>query len=353
MPIYFLKPRKIWFIKVKVNGKYYVCYKPIGHEDTFKKRSDAAAYEPTFVASLMAPSSTDHIMCEDLVDPFFASMKMQIKPSTLYGWVHLFDKYWRPLFKGVDVAKLNNLQLDRFNEIVNKKASSISHPIALGKRWVKYLKRLNPILDENRLFCAKHYVVKQHVYHIYTLDEFETFLSGIDDDRQRFLFELLFFYGLRIAEALALKWSDFDNEGLHITRIVVIKNLEKKPLFTTPKTKNSIRTYPILDVFKPYLKRMRDHGATTGYCFPGRLGSTVMGQTSVRRLAIVYARKNHLQELKLHEFRHSCVSYLLMSGLNYRVVARWVGDTEAMILSTYSHLLPSEKTQVSDFLNKK
>ena len=31
MPIYFLKPRKIWFIKVKVNGKYYVCYKPIGH----------------------------------------------------------------------------------------------------------------------------------------------------------------------------------------------------------------------------------------------------------------------------------------------------------------------------------
>jgi len=352
MPVYYKKRTDSWYIKILLNGKYYYCNKPIGGTGMFKKKSEAMGYEPHFSASLLKPQERDHVLCDDLVDGFFAQIKLQIKPSTLYGWVHLFDKYWRPLFTGVDVMQLDNFQLDHFNEVVNKRASSISHPIALGRRWVKYLKRSNPSLDENRLFCAKRFVVKQHQYHIYTLDQFETFLSGIDDDRQRFLFELLFFYGLRIAEALALKWSDFDSEGLHISRIVVIKNLEKRALFTTPKTKNSIRTYPILDVFKPYLKKMRDHGATTGYCFPGQMGSTVMGQTSVRRLAIVYARKAGLQELRLHEFRHSCVSYLLMSGLNYRVVARWVGDTEAMILSTYSHLLPSEKTQVSDFLNK-
>ena len=42
----------------------------------------------------------------------------------------------------------------------------------------------------------------------------------------------------------------------------------------------------------------------------------------------------------------TCVSYLLSQGMNYRTVARWVGDTEEVILQTYSHLVPDEKDQI-------
>ena len=37
--------------------------------------------------------------------------------------------------------------------------------------------------------------------------------------------------------------------------------------------------------------------------------------------------------------------------MNYRTVARWVGDTEEVILQTYSHLVPDEKDQIGRFLN--
>ena len=47
------------------------------------------------------------------------------------------------------------------------------------------------------------------------------------------------------------------------------------------------------------------------------------------------------------------MSLLLSEGMRYRTVARWVGDTEAVVLQTYSHLVPDEKDQIADFLDKK
>lgn len=36
--------------------------------------------------------------------------------------------------------------------------------------------------------------------------------------------------------------------------------------------------------------------------------------------------------------------------MSYRTVVRWVGDTEAVVLPTYSHLLPYEKDQIAGFI---
>lgn len=58
-----------------------------------------------------------------------------------------------------------------------------------------------------------------------------------------------------------------------------------------------------------------------------------------------------IKHIKIHGFRHSCVSYLLSQGMSYRTVARWVGDTEEVVLQTYSHLIPDEKDQIGKFLN--
>ena len=64
-----------------------------------------------------------------------------------------------------------------------------------------------------------------------------------------------------------------------------------------------------------------------------------------------YAEAAGVKAIKLHEFRHSCVSNRLMHKQPVRLVARWVGDTERMVQDTYSHLLPSEKDVIRDFLD--
>ena len=37
--------------------------------------------------------------------------------------------------------------------------------------------------------------------------------------------------------------------------------------------------------------------------------------------------------------------------MSYRTVARWVGDTESVVLETYSHLVPDEKNDIANFLD--
>lgn len=37
--------------------------------------------------------------------------------------------------------------------------------------------------------------------------------------------------------------------------------------------------------------------------------------------------------------------------MSYRIVARWVGNTESVVLETYSHLIPDEKNEIANLLD--
>ncbi len=77
-----------------------------------------------------------------------------------------------------------------------------------------------------------------------------------------------------------------------------------------------------------------------------------MGHSEVRRRVEKCIKLAALPHMKVHGFRHSCVSWLLSKGMSYRTVARWVGDTESVVLETYSHLVPDEKDQIANFLDE-
>lgn len=134
-------------------------------------------------------------------------------------------------------------------------------------------------------------------------------------------------------------------------------HIEQDPkggVFTFPKTANSIRVYPLLKVLEPYIANLKPAKGGSPYVFLAKSkleGTGVEGQSTIRRKAIAYAEKAGMEPIKLHEFRHSCVSNLLVSGLPVSMVARWVGGTERMVQNTYSHLLSSEKGIIKDFFD--
>ena len=164
---------------------------------------------------------------------------------------------------------------------------------------------------------------------------------------------MLYKYGLRISEALGLRWSDFKLDGLRIERCACVKNDDHITIFNSSKTKNSYRIYPIFECFNPYIKELRPKEYKDVQVFETRKRTqgSVWGQTTVRWLSMKYAALAGVKCIKLHEFRHSCVSNLLASSLSVRVVARWVWNTERMVQETYSHLLPVEKDVIKDFFD--
>jgi|GEM_PF-830157 len=355
MPVYYHKTKQRYFIRITIGKKQYYCYGPLGTDEKFMRKKDAQQYEPTFAASLQTPRKTDEVTCDALYPLFMEELKLRLKPSTYYDYHLTMENYIVKLFKGIPISKVDVAFLENVNRTLNGRKHNITNCIYACKAYVKFLRKSNPSIDPDCIFEKKNFIPKEKKYDIYTADDFAKFLAVIKDEQDRFLFSLLFYYGLRIGECLGLKWEDFDRDKLHIKRNMLNKSLEVGQMFTTPKTNNSIRDYPIIDALRPYIERMKYEEHAKGFVFPTnkpRPGSYVQGQTTVRRKCNEYASAAGLEPIKLHEFRHSCVSNLLGNGMSYRTVARWVGDTEAMVLSTYSHLLPDEKTAISDFFNK-
>ena len=355
MAIYYSKTRKCYYIRVTVGERICTCYKEPGKKDPFKRKGDAKEYEPIFLASLFGEDTKEEVIVNDsYISSFKAFLKKKLKPSTYYGYINTFEKYWQPKVMGLDVQKMNNVCLENIVEKVFAGKTNWNGKAAAGKWFVIFLRKVNPNLDPLLVVAPKRFTPKTHEYNIYSEDEFKQFLSVIEDDKWRFLFLLLFNYGLRISECLGLRWSDFKADGLHIERCACVKNDSHKVIFTSPKTSNSYRTYPIVEAIKPYIEKLRlENPKPDAQVFPGEKdGAVVLGQSSVRRYCERFAKKAGLTPIRLHEFRHSCVSNLLMHGISPRLVARWVGDTESMVLSTYSHLLPSEKQDMAVLMNK-
>ncbi|MCI1245256.1 MAG: site-specific integrase [Bacilli bacterium] len=220
--------------------------------------------------------------------------------------------------------------------------------VSVSRHWVKFLKRYNAILDYERVFAFKKDVPAPHVYHFYTIGQFRVFMSAIASPRDRLLFGVLFYYGLRISEALALKGSDFKGGWLSVSRGLNAKNSEGHQIITTPKTSSSIRRLPPVPQVQALLKEY-PHG--DGFLFPSAFyRHRLLGQTEVDRLRKRYAEAAGLPAIKNHEFRDSCSVALISHGVSTRYVSRWLGHaSEATTQKYYADLLPDEKTVISDF----
>jgi integrase len=153
-----------------------------------------------------------------------------------------------------------------------------------------------------------------------------------------------------MTECIALKRGDIrlGRRDDSVRRIVLTKSLYKKQVFTTPKTKRSVRT---LRSFKDVASLIKpDQDPRT--IFSRAKYAIVINEGHVRRLAKEYAKKAGLPSIKIHEFRHSCASNLIRANFPVRIVAQWLGDTESTILDYYSHMFPDEANSIGRLLRR-
>lgn len=123
--------------------------------------------------------------------------------------------------------------------------------------------------------------------------------------------------GLRIGEAIAIKWSDFDGDVLHVSRRIYEGKAD------TPKTKRSERDLPIPATLLARIKKL----GGTEWVFRARNGSPVNPGNALKR----YVRPA-VVELKLaiggwHDFRHTLSTLLRKRGWSSKVRAEILGHS--------------------------
>ena len=146
--------------------------------------------------------------------------------------------------------------------------------------------------------------------------------------------------GLRIGEALGLRWSDVD---LIARRLQVRRALQRQRgrglVFVEPKSVTSRRgvELPQLAIAALRLHRLRVDGELV---FPNRHGEPMEPGTVSDALKVALDRAR-LPRIRVHDLRHTTATVLLEAGVHPKLVQHLLGhSTVALTLNTYSHVTP-------------
>lgn len=184
-------------------------------------------------------------------------------------------------------------------------------------------------------------------------DEVRHLLEVTTGMRDHGLWAVLVTTGLRLGEALALRWSDINlREGLVTVRRAVQRQRGAGLVFVEPKTARSRRSVPIPPEIRQVLGDQRrandldrlkaaDQWQEQDLVFPNPVGRP--RDMAFRAVSFHTALKRAgLPRLRLHDLRHTAATHLLNKHVHPKVVQDLLGhSTIAITLDTYSHVLPT------------
>ncbi len=164
------------------------------------------------------------------------------------------------------------------------------------------------------------------------------------------IFGLMSRTGIRIGEALALTWDDFDevNKKLTINKTLVYP-LNSTPYLSTPKSKKSNRVITLDDAAVKLLKKHRVNQkevllayenykpATTNIIFHQHDGRWLRTNV-VRELFKAKCKQAALPILSPHALRHTHAVHLLESGINIKYVSERLGHASIKATEVYLHV---------------
>jgi Phage integrase family len=156
----------------------------------------------------------------------------------------------------------------------------------------------------------------------------------------RLFFDLLAATGLRIGEAVALRWCDVDFDR----RRVLVRRRYYRGSFAAPKSRYGRRDVPLTQRLASDLEaRWLLEEDVEGLVFPSATGTVLEHSNLMRRVLKPAARRAGVPWVGFHTLRHTCATVLFRRGLNAKQVQVWLGHhSPAFTLTVYVHLLSDD-----------
>ncbi len=177
-----------------------------------------------------------------------------------------------------------------------------------------------------------------------TVAEAQAVLKAAQGERLEALYVLTLNLGLRIGEALALRWQDVD---LAAGRLKVVYNLQrvrgKLDPRVEPKTEKSRRTIGlppgVVDALSAHRERQRnDPIRHMDLIFTTQVGSP-LDPSDVSREFRAFLERKSLPRVRFHDLRHAAGSIMLKNGTPMHVVSRILGHSNiATTVDIYGHV---------------
>ena len=317
--------------------------------------------------------------------------KSAVSPRTFEGIIRNFKLHIEPQIGNMKIYDIDTFVIQKLiNNLIDKNYSNNTikknkHLIsqffeyAIDNKWIA----INPTFKVKIRTCERNVESKSEKYKALPPEIRTKFLEALSKDDANFIKPLcicLMFSGLRIGEALALKWQNidfenrtlkieqaitqipkFDSEGNVINRITVVGDT---------KTTCSVREIPVADIVIETLKEWREKQilrqktnkevtadliSRTSFVFANDDGS-VRTYSGTRKIFDRFKRRNNLHKsnVHFHGLRHTFSNILFEMNENPKVIQQLLGHRDVKTTITVYNSVDNEYIrQTTEKFNEK
>lgn len=347
--VFLIKYKDIFGKQINYTSKKYMTKKEAEIEE--------ARYKIKVSENKVTSSS---VIFKDLYTEYREYRTRDMKIQTLLKMDSIF-KHFEPIYN----TKVNDFNINMYRQFRlfieknNYTAAYNNKIIGLLKRLIRYSGKYYNTSTEILKFIDnfREVNIKKKEMQFFTYEEFQRFISVIDELDYKIFYEVLYYLGLRQGEATALTWNDIDFTKKEVSINKTLTTKLKGQLYTvsTPKTANSYRTLPIPNKLLTSLKILKDNAKKKKYFNEGWFvfgDELPFRETTIQVKKNKYCKLSGVKQIRIHDFRHSCASFLIQHGANIVLVSKYLGHAKISItLDTYTHLYKNELLEVSKLID--
>lgn len=306
--------------------------------------------------------STSEVTFKDIYPEFLEFKKETVKTSTVITYPSMWA-HCTPLYK-IKIKDLTVPKYRAFKETLDKKGLSVSRKNKIHK-FVRQLANyaISTYDINNNVFSKVNGFkepdrIRARKVDFFTYDEFNRFIARVDELKYKALFMTLYYQGTRIGEANALTWSDlnFDKHLMVINKTANTKIKGVPYTLTSTKKSASDRVLPIEKETEEVLKELQNeykkykNYSDDWFVFGG---ARPLGESWVHNVKDKACKDAGVKIIRVHDFRHSCASFLINLGCQPMVVQKYLGHASLKItMDTYSHMYPNQLEEAANIINQ-
>ncbi len=172
------------------------------------------------------------------------------------------------------------------------------------------------------------------------LDRLWEVLDLHSDRMTAYVYKFLILTGARKGEALGATWDQFDLEkGVWTKPSHLTKQKKKEHL---PLSEKAVEVLQIV-------KKRTPKGSV--YVFPGRIEGQPLKEIKTFWKTVLKEAK--LENVRIHDLRHTHASHLVSSGLSLSIVGKLLGHTQASTTQRYAHLADEPLRHAAELFGSK